>query len=133
MNKRIAIFEDSPIDRLIYDRKLALLQGVEYVIFESVEDGLKSLETTTFDLIIIHIHFWGTYFGFKIFTQVRKHTRYTPVIATTAFLQDDDYEKILKQGFSQCLEKPEVFDKLDYLINQHTLLNDPSKDKNPSL
>src|SRR5690349_10094069 len=105
----VGIFEDNEINRFIWanllDTKPEYLEGH---IFETVEQGISTAQSTAFDIMIIETHFWGqSFFGLEILTRLKEVSKnpFIP-IATTSLLQEGDWERILSGGFMTCMEKP---------------------------
>jgi len=112
--KVIAIFEDDPVNRFIYQQIFQDMEDVEAHIFDNPEVGISAAHQTTFDVVFIEIHFWGNFGGISILNKLKNVTSdHTTFVAMTALLQQGDLETILTSGFSLCFEKPVVFSEID--------------------
>lgn len=113
--KVIAIFEDDPINKFVYERTLQRREDVEVKVFSHPEDGIEAAKEIHFDIVFIELHFRGPFEGLSIIEALKKVcSEDTVFIAMTSFLQRDDLEKALDAGFSACLEKPVVFSAIDF-------------------
>lgn len=114
-NKVIAIFEDDPINKFVYERTLQRREDIEVKIFDHPENGIAAAKETHFDIVFIEIHFRGPFEGLSIIEALKKVCdKDTVFIATTSFMQQGDLEATLDAGFSACLEKPIVFSDIDF-------------------
>lgn len=119
---RIAIFEDNAVDRFIYERTLEHLPfAYDARIFQTPDEGLHNAHYLQFDLVIIHLNFWGTNYGFQILNEMKKLSRNKPAfIATTSYLPDDEVAGITAKGFDGAFEKPVIFNRLEEILAQFT-------------
>lgn len=110
----VAIFEDDPVDIFLYKKLYARMQDkVECLYFETLQDGLTMAEHVKFDVVIIDIHFWGNNMGIAILRKLRELCSDDLIaIAVTPFLQEGDLELIMSSGFTLCVEKPIVPQKI---------------------
>lgn len=106
----VAIFEDDPVDIFLYRKLYAPMQEkVECLYFETLQDGLEMAAHVQFDVVIIDIHFWGNNMGIAILKKLREVCSNDLIaIAVTPFLQEGDLELIMSSGFTLCVEKPVV-------------------------
>lgn len=105
----VAIFEDDEVNRFIWLNLLkAKEESLVIYIFESPEKGLSAALENDFDVVIIETHFWGQHFyGISILERLKAVSKKHFIsIATTALLQEGDTERIMKAGFTMCMEKP---------------------------
>jgi hypothetical protein len=116
----IAIFDDSDIDRFIFDRTLSENIHADHRCFVNPEVGLSYSPYQVFDIVIIDLHFWGTRFGIKIRDQWSERCLKKPVfIATSPFLLENESAEIINAGFDYVFKKPAIFSSLDGLILQY--------------
>lgn len=110
----VAIFEDDPVDIFLYRKLYAPMQDkVECLYFETLQDGLNMAEHVKFDVVVIDIHFWGNNMGIAILKKLREVCSNDLIaIAVTPFLQEGDLELIMSSGFTLCVEKPIVPQKI---------------------
>jgi CheY-like chemotaxis protein len=119
---RIAIFEDNSVDRFIYERTLEHVPfAYDARVFQTPDEGLHSAHYLEFDVVIIHLNFWGTNYGFQIMNEMKKICRNNPVfIAVTSYLPEDEIEAITSKGFQSVYEKPFIFNHLEEILAQVT-------------
>lgn len=110
----VAIFEDDPVDIFLYKKLYApMLDKVECLYFETLQDGLTMAEHVKFDVVIIDIHFWGNNMGIAILKKLYEICSEDLIaIAVTPFLQKGDLELIMSSGFTLCVEKPVIPQKI---------------------
>jgi CheY-like chemotaxis protein len=70
-----------------------------------VDDAVRCLEDTTFDVLVSDIAMPGRD-GFDLIRHVRAHVDGLPAIALTAFASDGDRQRALAAGFQAHLTKP---------------------------
>lgn len=113
--KVIAIFEDDPVNRFIYERTLRKRNDIEVHLFDNAESGIARAKEIQFDVIFIEMHFWGSFEGMSILNQLKAISGQSTVfVALTAFLQEGDLEYVFAAGFNMCLEKPVIFSEIDF-------------------
>ena len=111
--KRIAIFEDDPVNRFTFQHILKAHEKVETFIFENPETGINMAGQMHFDVIFIELHFWRDFGGISILEKIKELSLgNTTFIAMTSLLQEGDLELTLASGFNLCVEKPVVFSEL---------------------
>lgn len=113
--KVIAVFEDDPVNRFIYQRTLQKRKDVEAHLFDNAEKGVISAKEIQFDVIFIEMHFWASFGGIAILEKLKQITTpSTTFVAMTSFLQEGDLEYLFAAGFNMCLEKPVIFSEIDF-------------------
>jgi CheY-like chemotaxis protein len=115
MGTTIGVFVDDRIEQAIYERAFQKLEHkVQGYVFSSLEPGIEAAKYTPFDVVFIEMHFWGESFGgISVLDQIKKATGKNVIaIAITSLLQEGDVEKIIRGGFSMCIEKPVSIDAL---------------------
>jgi CheY-like chemotaxis protein len=115
MGTTIGVFVDDKIEQAIYERAFQKLEHkVQGYVFSSPEPGIEAAKNTPFDVVFIEMHFWGESFGgISVLDQIKKATGKNVIaIAITSLLQEGDVEKIIRGGFSMCIEKPVSIDAL---------------------
>lgn len=119
---RVAIFEDSSVDRFIYERNLEHMPfSYDARMFQTPDEGLHNAHYLQFDVVIIHINFWGTNYGFQIMNEMKKICRNNPVfIGVTSYLPEDEIESMIFKGFRSVYEKPFMFNHLEEILAQVT-------------
>jgi CheY-like chemotaxis protein len=86
-------------DHVLTDR------GAEVVTARSVDDAIRCLEDTTFDVLVSDIAM-PLRDGFELIRHVLEHVDGLPAIALTAFASDVDRQRALAAGFQAHLTKP---------------------------
>jgi CheY-like chemotaxis protein len=113
--KVIAIFEDDPVNRFVYERTLLGYEGIEFHIFEYADKGLALAKEVSFDIVFIEMHFWGNFEGLAIMSKLKEICSASTIyVGMTSLLQKDDMEVALNAGFNLCLEKPILFSNMDF-------------------
>lgn len=115
----VGVFEDNEINRFIWTNLLNThAEILEGHIFETIEQGISAARTTVFDVMIIETHFWGQcFFGLDILARLKEVCKHAFIpIATTALLQEGDWEKILNGGFTTYMEKPLSIQHIESLL-----------------
>lgn len=119
----IGVFTDDKIDGVLFERAFDQYDHrIEGYVFDNPERGILAAREVGFDVVFIEIHFWGEDFGgVSILDQLRKASpRKLLAVALTSFLQDGDLERILKSGFTMCIEKPLSLDLLKSFVTRKT-------------
>jgi CheY-like chemotaxis protein len=121
----VAIYEDDPIDQFVYEQLLlAAGDTIEFKVFRNLTDAFKS-PNFDFDIALINLHFGWCRGGLKILQTLKENKGENFLaIAVTSMLQGNDLQEIMKAGFTICLEKHIIFEKLggkhlDFLRTQH--------------
>jgi CheY-like chemotaxis protein len=113
--KVIAIFEDDPVNRFIYQRTLSRRDDVEVHLFNNAEIGIARAKEIQFEIVFIEMHFWGSFEGTSILSRLKPITDQSTIfVAMTAFLQEGDLEYAFASGFNMCIEKPVIFSEIDF-------------------
>lgn len=128
--KRVAIVEDSPDNRLLFEAMLE--DRFEVVEFESGEAALAGLEAARPDLVLMDISL-PIMDGTAVLERMRADPalRDIPVIALTAHAMRGDREKYLALGFDDYVTKP-VVDDTDLFEPIERLLAAPGERVSPS-
>jgi CheY-like chemotaxis protein len=114
----IAIFEEDPINRFIYQKMLQPhLDKASIYIFDRPEVGLELGETLNFDIAFIDMHLKGECFGgLSLSKKLKSISDDTKLVAMTTLIQHGDLEQVASNGFMKCLEKPLPFFDFDKLL-----------------
>lgn len=116
-HKNVLVLDDEP-DAL--DLISRILEGYEAKVFtaRNVVEALKILEELNIDLVVSDLAM-PELDGFDFIHQLREKElttkKHLPVIALTAFAQEQDKKKVLESGFDLYLKKP--FEP-DYLVKE---------------
>lgn len=111
MNRRIAVVEDNPDNRLLVQ---ALLEDLyDITEYETGQDALDGLLEDGPDLVLLDISL-PEMDGTEVLAWIRQQDslRSVPVIALTAHAMAGDREKYLSAGFDDYLTKPIVDETL---------------------
>jgi CheY-like chemotaxis protein len=116
----IAVFENDPLNRFIYQRMLDLQsEKVSFHIFGSPEEGLELAKTGEFDFAFIDLHFKGEiYGGVELAKKFKSISKNTVLVAMTTLIQQRDSERAKSEGFVTCLEKPLSFFDIERLLSE---------------
>ena len=111
----ILYVEDNRSNQVVIQNLMSLNPGYNLSIAENAEEGLKLVEQSDFDLIILDIDLPGMD-GFQALEKLKENaeTKDIPVIALSASASDSDIQKGLNAGFNQYVTKP---------VNLNELLN----------
>ena len=113
--KVIAIFEDDPVNRFIYQRTLSRRDDVEVHLFDNADIGIAQAKEIRFEIVFIEMHFWASFGGISILSKLKPVTDQSTIfVAMTAFLQEGDLEHAFASGFNMCIEKPVIFSEMDF-------------------
>jgi CheY-like chemotaxis protein len=112
----VAIFENDPINRFIYERLLSQrTEDIEFYIFDNPDKGIEMAKTIQFDIVFIEIHFWKSFGGISILQRLKEVSSPLMVsIAMTSLLRNGDIEYVIKEGFTLCVEKSVVLTVADF-------------------
>jgi CheY-like chemotaxis protein len=121
----VAIFEDDPTNRYIYDQLFKNIDaGVQIHVFDNPEKGIAMAKETSFDVVFIEIHFWEDFGGVSILNRLKEVTSHPMLaVAMTSLLQNGDLETITSSGFAMCLEKPVAFDRIMPMLEKPFFAN----------
>lgn len=114
----IAIFENDPLNRFIYQKMLKPhMEKASVYIFDSPEEGLEKATEVDFDIAFVDMHLKGECFGgIPLSQQLKSLSDNTRLVAMTTLIQQGDKERAESNGFMKCLEKPLPFFDLDKLL-----------------
>jgi CheY-like chemotaxis protein len=101
---RVLVVDDQEDACALFDHVLTD-RGAEVVTARSVDDAVRCLEDTTFDVLVSDIAMPGRD-GFDLIRHVRAHVDGLPAIALTACASDGDRQRALAAGFQAHLTKP---------------------------
>jgi two-component system, sensor histidine kinase and response regulator len=105
---RVLVAEDNAVNQTLARRLLEKL-GHEVVIAENGQDALRTLEASTFDLVVMDIQM-PLMDGLEATRAIRsaeaKGERRLPIVAITANAQKDNREQCLAAGMDDFLTKP---------------------------
>ncbi len=107
MGKRVLYVEDHPNNRLLVQR-IVQAEGQEFLAAADAETGWHTAVTHSPDLIFMDLHLPGGRTGFDLTRQLRQHPAFahTPIIALTAFGNDEAEQAALASGCNDFLRKP---------------------------
>ena len=116
----VAIFEDDPTNRFIYERLLNTIgHEMDVFVFDNPDNGIAMCEYVRFDVVFIEIHFWQNFGGVSILKRLKDAgCKDMFAVAMTALLQQGDLERITSSGFGMCLEKPVAFQHIVPLLGK---------------
>jgi DNA-binding response OmpR family regulator len=103
---RILVVDDDP--RLLHIVEMYLsIEGYDVVTAENGEDGLKEVESTRPDLVILDIMMPGMD-GIEACRRIRTNaeTQSVPVVMFSALSSDDDVERARLAGANHLITKP---------------------------
>ncbi len=111
MNRRLAIVEDNPDNRMLLEALLS--DRFEIDEYEDGIVGLEGMRAAPPDLVLLDISLPGMT-GLEVLERMRADASLAslPVIALTAHAMPDDREKFLAQGFDAYVSKPIVDEEL---------------------
>ncbi len=104
---KILVVEDSPTMRQLISFALKRLKGAEIVEAADGVEGLKKLNSDTFDLIITDINM-PVMDGLKLISLVRRDVKYRniPIMVITTEGGAEDRERALALGANAYITKP---------------------------
>lgn len=115
------LVEDDYVSGVVM-KKLCERKNINLKIASSGKEALDILEGESFDIIFMDIQMpdISGYETTKIFRAMEKTlSRYTPIIATTAFASVGDREKCIDAGMDDYLGKPISAEKLYFLLDKY--------------
>lgn len=118
--KRVLYVEDHPNNRLLVQR----IVEAEGLIFLTAVDGEAGWETAvsqTPDLILMDLHLPGTINGFDLTRKIKQYAplAHIPIIALTAFGNQEAEEAALAAGCIDFLRKPADIRQIRQTIHQY--------------
>lgn len=122
----IMYVEDNKSNQMLVKNLFIEYPNINLTISSSAEDGLSTIESEHFDLIILDINLPGMD-GYGALEKLKRDatTKDIPVVALSASASADDIKKGLKAGFNKYITKPVVISELISLVNEE--LNGLSK------
>jgi len=117
MDAKILVVDDVILNRKLLEKSLSK-RGCEILLAENGEEAIKMVQKHHPELIIMDI-MMPVMDGIEATKKLKadRQTKHIPVIALTAFLEDQNISKILDAGFEACLSKPiDINDLLHELI-----------------
>ena len=113
MKTTVAIFEDDAVNRFLYQRSLERLrENIDFWIFDDPAKGISFAAQQPFNVIFIDAHFWESFGGIRILKKLQPLCPSSTIfVAITSLLQEGDAEKLMKEGFTMCMEKPLAFNE----------------------
>lgn len=113
----VLIADDNSINRLLLINQLEGRCG-KITVAEEGTEALHHLKSVRFDLILLDLQMPG-HSGHELIKLIRNQpgpNAATPVIAITAHAQLSQRQKIIAEGFDECLIKPILTEQLDEII-----------------
>ncbi|MEZ5000904.1 MAG: response regulator [Bacteroidales bacterium] len=113
--KKILVVDDN-LDVLRYLNRILSDTGVSVVLARSGEEAVKTVhENSDIDLVLLDLQM-AEMNGLEATQEIRKIRGDIPIIAQTAFVFEQDEDKILEAGCDACLIKPVRKDQLLSLL-----------------
>lgn len=130
MGKRVLYVEDHPNNRLLVQR-IVQAEGLEFLAAADAETGWHTAVTHQPDLIFMDLHLPGGLTGFDLTRQLRQHPAFshTPIIALTAFGNDEAEQAALAAGCNDFLRKPADIRQIRAVLRQY--LGEPTQTTQP--
>ncbi|HRQ38701.1 MAG TPA: response regulator [Chloroflexota bacterium] len=130
MSKRVLYVEDHPNNRLLVQR-IVQAEGLEFLAAADAEAGWHTAVTHHPDLIFMDLHLPGGLTGFDLTRQLRQHPvfAHTPIVALTAFGNDEAEQAALEAGCNGFLRKPADIRQIRAILRQY--LGEPTPATQP--
>ncbi|MCL4262740.1 MAG: response regulator [Anaerolineae bacterium] len=130
MNKQVLYVEDHPNNRLLVQR-IVQAEGLEFLAAADAATGWHTAVTHQPDLIFMDLHLPGGLTGFDLTHQLRQLPAFahTPIIALTAFGNDEAEEAALEAGCNDFLRKPADIRQIRAVLHQY--LGEPTQTTQP--
>ncbi len=97
---------DDNVDVLTYLKKILLDTGINVITANSGVSAIEAVKNNTdLDLVLLDLQM-PEINGLDVTREIRKLDTNLPIIAQTAYIFDEDKDKILKAGCDACLIKP---------------------------
>jgi signal transduction histidine kinase/CheY-like chemotaxis protein/HPt (histidine-containing phosphotransfer) domain-containing protein len=132
---RVLVAEDNPTNRLLV-RELLKRRGIQCDEATDGEQAVAAVEAQTYDLVLMDCHMPATD-GWTATKRIRDAERdaqrpRTPVVAFTAGVLQDDYQKCLDAGMDDHITKPVSGPKLYDAIARNLAANHPRTAPKPT-
>lgn len=120
MNKRVLYVEDHPNNRLLVQR-IVQAEGHQFLAAVDGEAGWLTAVTQQPDLIFMDLHLPGGITGFDLTRQIKQHPplSHIPIIALTAFGNDEAEQAALEVGCVDFLRKPADIRQIRNIMRQY--------------
>jgi CheY-like chemotaxis protein len=120
MNKHILYVEDHPNNRLLVQR-IVQAEGHQFLAAVDGETGWFTAVTQQPDLIFMDLHLPGGITGFDLTRQIKQHPAlsHIPIIALTAFGNDEAEQAALEAGCVDFLRKPADIRQIRNVMRQY--------------
>jgi CheY-like chemotaxis protein len=120
MNKRVLYVEDHPNNRLLVQR-IVQAEGLEFLAAVDGVTGWETAVTQQPDLIFMDLHLPGGMTGFDLTRQIKQHPAlsHIPIIALTAFGNEEAEDAALAAGCDDFLRKPADIRQIRAVLRQH--------------
>ncbi len=104
ISMKVLVVEDNPLNMELV---VEILNSKGHIAHEAIdgEEGLKKLETETYDLILMDIELPGKD-GIEVTSIIKSKNKNVPVIALTSYAMKGDRERFLAVGFDGYMSKP---------------------------
>jgi len=125
MGERVLYVEDHPNNRLLVQR-IVQAEGLEFLAAADAETGWLAAVSQQPDLIFMDLHLPGGLTGIDLTCQLRQHAAFsqTPIIALTAFGNDEAEKAALEAGCNDFLHKPADIRQIRAVL--HHYLGEPT-------
>ncbi|NJN53943.1 MAG: response regulator [Anaerolineae bacterium] len=120
MKKRVLYVEDHPNNRLLVQR-IVQAEGLDFVAAADAETGWHTAVTQQPDFIFMDLHLPGGLTGFDLTRRLRQHPAFmqTPIIALTAFGNNEAEQAALEAGCNGFLCKPADIRQIRAVLHQY--------------
>jgi CheY-like chemotaxis protein len=123
VNARILVIDDE-LDVLSLAKTMLSSQGFDVVTSESGDQGVTMLLNSVhnehpINAVVLDLTMPGGLSGFDVLEQMLAISPYLPVIACSAYFQDDARELCQSIGFADVLQKPYALEHLCDTIRRH--------------
>ena len=120
MKKRILYVEDNPQNVLLLKRIMEA-EGVELFGAHDGETGWEMATTVLPDLILMDLRLSGIISGFELTRRLRLHEdlQHTPILALSAYSNNDAIAAALSAGCNDFLAKPIDIHKVRHVVHEY--------------
>lgn len=120
MSKRILYVEDHPNNRLLVQR-IVQAEGLEFLGAVDAETGWLTAVSQQPDLIFMDLHLPGSVTGFDLTRRIKQHPTlsHIPIVALTAFGNDEAEQAALEAGCLDFLRKPADIRQIRAVLHQY--------------